>query len=120
LSDFIARLGWPLMLCAAGKLLYEATDLLHLFDRHHTPLKRSAMLLTNELASLALARFAFGILGGIALPWALLHESADASPAKWLATVAALFAMSIAGELFERTLFFMTAVSPRMPGAIRT
>jgi len=120
MTDFIARLGWPLIICASLKLTYEALDFLHLLDRHHTPLKRSAALLTNELASLVLARFALGLLGGVILPWSLLHETDPQGSAKWFATVTVLFLMSVGGELLERTLFFMTAVAPRMPGAIRT
>jgi len=120
MSDFIARLGWLLIGCASIKLTYEALDFLHLLDRHHTPLKRAAALSTNELASLVLARFALGLLGGIVLPWSLLHEADPQGSAKWFATVTVLFLMSVGGELLERTLFFMTAVAPRMPGAIRT
>ena len=75
--------------------------------------------MTDHLAGVTLARFALGLLGGVLLPWALLNESAS-SGATWLATVAAVFVMSLVGELLERTLFFMTAVGPRMPGAIRT
>ncbi len=119
-AEFVARLGWAMIACALGKMTYEALDLLHLIERHHTALKRVAGLLTNELASLTLARFALGTLGGIVLPWTLLHETDQAGSAKWLATVTVMFVLSVAGELLERTLFFMTAVAPRMPGAIRS
>jgi DMSO reductase anchor subunit len=116
----VGRLGLPLIFCAGAKLLYEALDFLHLLERHHTPQRRLAALMTDQLAGLTLARFALGLLGGVILPWALLNESPTASGATWFATVTAVFALSLIGELLERTLFFMTAVAPRMPGAIRT
>ena len=119
MRELLARLGRPLIICAAAKLAYEAADLLHLLDRHQTPLKRVALLLTGELGGIAIARFALGIIGGIILPWSLLSE-VDGSPVKWVATVTTMFVMCMAGELLERTLFFMTAVAPRMPGAVRT
>lgn len=120
LAELLQRLGWPLIVVAAAKLAYEALDLVHLLDRHRTPIKRVAWLLTGPLAGLNLARFVLGVLGGLILPWILLHESPARSSAMWLSTVAALFVFSVAGELLERTLFFMTAVAPRMPGAVRT
>ena len=82
--------------------------------------RRLAALMTDQLAGLTLARLALGLLGGVLLPWALLNEPATSSGATWFATVAAVFVLSLIGELLERTLFFMTAVASRMPGAIRT
>ena len=120
MHELLAHLGRPLMICAAVKLMYEAADLLHLLDRHQTPLKRLALLMSGDLGGLAIARFALGLLGGIILPWSLLAEGEHGTPVKWMATVTVMFVMSVAGELLERTLFFMTAVSPRMPGAVRT
>ncbi|MBS0207253.1 MAG: dimethyl sulfoxide reductase anchor subunit [Planctomycetes bacterium] len=119
MRELVALLGRPLMICAAVKLAYEGADLLHLLDRHQSPLKRLALLMTRDLGGIAIARFALGTLGGIILPWSLLAADHD-TPVQWMATVTVMFVMSVAGELLERTLFFMTAVSPRMPGAVRT
>lgn len=119
-ADVLQQLGWPLLIVAAAKLGYEALDLVHLLDRHRTPIKRVAWLLTGELSGLTLARFVLGILGGLILPWILLHQPATAPSVTWFALVSALFGFSVAGELLERTLFFTTAVAPRMPGAVRT
>ncbi len=119
MQELVAHLGRPLMICAFVKLAYEASDLLHLLDRHQSPLKRLALLMTGELGGIAIARFALGLLGGIILPWSLLTACSD-SHVKWVATVSTMFLMSLVGELLERTLFFMTAVAPRMPGAVRT
>ena len=120
MKELLSRLGVVLIVTASAKMAYEAADLVHVFDRHQTPLKRLAILQTRNLAGLTIARFALGTLGGIILPLSLLSEVEHAAPVKWLATMTTLFAMSIAGELLERTLFFMTAVAPRMPGAVRT
>uniref|UniRef100_A0A7C2JYH6 Molybdopterin oxidoreductase n=1 Tax=Schlesneria paludicola TaxID=360056 RepID=A0A7C2JYH6_9PLAN len=120
LTELMPTLGRGLIVTAVAKLAYEALLFLNLLDRQHTPLKRSALLLAHELAGPALARFALGALGGIGLPAALLFESPAASPVKWLTTVTAIVALSIAGEVLERTLYFMAAVSPRMPGAVKT
>ncbi|WLD12040.1 DmsC/YnfH family molybdoenzyme membrane anchor subunit [Planctellipticum variicoloris] len=120
LSEFVGRLGWPLMTAAAAKLAYEAQDLLHRFDRHHTSLKRVARLQTGPLSLLSIGRFTLGVLGGLVLPWMMLQETAQTSASTWVVLVGLTFGLSLAGELAERTLFFMTAVAPRMPGAVRT
>lgn len=109
-----------LMLVASLKLIYEACDLLNLLERQHTPLKRSASLLTGELGGLTTARFTLGVLGGLALPALLYHESVSAHPLKWISTVVAVWIFSIAGESVERALYFMAAAAPRMPGGVKT
>lgn len=109
-----------LMLIAALKLTYEACDLLHLLERQHTPLKRSASLLTGELGGLTTARFTLGLLGGLALPALLYYEPISAHPLKWISTIVAVWIFSIAGETVERALFFMAAAAPRMPGGVKT
>ncbi len=85
-----------------------------------TPLKRSALLMTMDLASAAKWRFALGITGGILLPglWLWHSESSGA----WLlhAVVAGQFLALVAGELLERYLFFTAVVASRMPGGLRT
>jgi Fe-S-cluster-containing dehydrogenase component/DMSO reductase anchor subunit len=123
-GDVLAQLSG--MVCPAliavslAKLLYEAGDLLHLLERLHTPLKRSAGLLVGELASLTAARFALGALGGVALPLVLWRQSSAAHPWEWLSTVAAVWICSLAGEALERALYFMAAVAPRMPGGLKS
>lgn len=109
-----------LLFVAASKLGYEACDLLHLLERQHTPLKRSASLLVGELAGTTAARFTFGVLGGLILPVVLWRESSTAHPVEWISTVAAMWLFAIVGETLERSLFFMAAVSPRMPGGLKT
>jgi DMSO reductase anchor subunit len=94
------------------KLIGELTSLRHLSDRRLTPLKRSALLMRNDLRSYTLTRFAAGLAGGVALP---LLARAGASVTR----AAAVFVLLVAGELLERTLFFAAASSPGMPGGLR-
>jgi formate dehydrogenase iron-sulfur subunit len=120
LQQLSAVLCPALLLVATVKLAYEARDLLHLLERQHTSLKRSAGLLVGELASLTAARFTLGVLGGLVLPLVLWQQSSEAHPWEWLSTVAAVWIASILGETLERALYFMAAVAPRMPGGLKT
>ncbi|MBI3469391.1 MAG: dimethyl sulfoxide reductase anchor subunit [Planctomycetes bacterium] len=69
-SDLILLRG--LIAVTAVKLLFEASFLRHLRVKHNAPSKRSALLLTGELARATKTRFALGVLGGIVLPGLLL------------------------------------------------
>ena len=87
-----------------------------------TPLRRSALLMTRELANVTWARFALGVLGGIFMPAFLLLQfstGAAASQAVLLIFTSVLFVSCLVGELLERHLFFAAAAGPRMPGGIR-
>ena len=110
------------MAITVAKLVWEASILRHLFLDRMTPLKRSAVLLTHELSSVTLARFALGLLGGVLMPLFLLNGFANLSSAtlvQFMATSALLFGACLAGELLERYLFFTACAAPRMPGGIR-
>lgn len=115
------------LLIAAAKLLHEASLFSHLLEKPHTPLKRSARLLTGPLLKWTLARFACGLIGGIAIPamlttWNATLATIEASPpfssGQYLAAISGLCVFSIAGELLERYLFFTAAVAPKMPGGV--
>jgi Fe-S-cluster-containing dehydrogenase component/DMSO reductase anchor subunit len=111
-----------LMVLAGIKLLWEAAIFQHLLSSRMTPLRRSALLLTRELSSVTLARFALGLLGGVVMPALLLNglpTLSETALAQFTATTALLFAACLAGELLERYLFFTACAAPRMPGAIR-
>jgi hypothetical protein len=94
---------------------------LHLRDRRHTPLKRTALLLTGPLDAPTLKRFFFGALGGVVLPVVLAGEATFAAPQGYsplfmgLATLWML-GLLVTGELTERRLFFAAVVAPKMPG----
>ena len=111
-----------LLAVAATKLLWEASLFGRLLSRNMTSLRRSALLMTRELANVTLARFALGLLGGVCMPgFLLLRFAAGAaeSQVELLVFSFLLLAASLAGELLERYLFFAAAAGPRMPGGIR-
>jgi Fe-S-cluster-containing dehydrogenase component/DMSO reductase anchor subunit len=116
------RLGKALVTAAGVKLLWEAAIFQHLLSLRITPLRRSALLLTRDLAKVTLARFTLGLLGGLLIPVMQLRAlpalSVEDIP-PFLATTVLLFAACLAGELLERHLFFSACAAPRMPGAIR-
>jgi len=124
LVDVMGRqLCCALIALASAKLVWEAALLGHLLSRTMTPLKRSAQLLTRDLSNYTLARFAAGILGGMFIPGLmLLRLSASSAPMPRMeltVLTTALFVACLAGELFERYLFFAAVAVPRMPGGIR-
>jgi Fe-S-cluster-containing dehydrogenase component/DMSO reductase anchor subunit len=122
-QDHAGDLCRVLLTAAALKLLFEAAILRHLWPQRMTALKRSALLMTGELANFTLARFAAGILGGVIMPAFLLAGTIGAiggdGSLPFTIIVGMLFVACLAGELLERYLFFTACASPRMPGAIR-
>lgn len=141
LSALVALVVWPSppltamlhehgpLLCqtvvtiSAVKLLWELAIFRHLLLRRMTPLRRSAILLTGELANTTLARFGLGIVGGLLMPVLLSGQIAElpveGSRMGFVATAGVLVTASLAGELLERYLFFASCATPRMPGSIR-
>jgi Fe-S-cluster-containing dehydrogenase component/DMSO reductase anchor subunit len=101
------------------ELGYELSLLAHLGDKRQSELKRSALLLTGELAGSFRWRLAAGTLGGVVLPLVLLARLPDALGAFELALAFAALLLALAGELLERLLFFAAVSSPKMPGALR-
>jgi Fe-S-cluster-containing dehydrogenase component/DMSO reductase anchor subunit len=105
------------------KLMFEATIFSHLRRRQVSDLGRTARLMWGELAKLTQLRFVLGLLGGVALPLLLSMFVNPSAPTLELAlTPLVIAAVSciclLASELVERSLFFMAAASPKMPGAI--
>ena len=112
-----------LIAAMAAKLLFEAALFRHLASRSVTSLKRTAWLMTGALSNVTMARFAAGLLGGLAMPGLLLLSRVPAPPGQgqdlvFFVLVGMLFAACLAGELLERYLFFAAVASPRMPGTL--
>ena len=112
-----------LIVAMAAKLLFEAALFRHLASRSTTSLKRTAWLMTGVLSNVILARFAAGLLGGLAMPGLLLLSRVPATAGHaqdlvFVVLVAMLFLACLAGELLERYLFFAAVASPRMPGTL--
>lgn len=111
-----------LMTAVSLKLAFESSLFAHLSSKQHTAMKRSALLLTTDLARPAVLRFLFGLAGGLALPlvWLLFIRPTPPAPGVALAVMAGQFLLLLTGELLERYLFFTAVVAPRMPGGLRT
>ncbi len=68
----------------------------------------------GELARATAVRFGCGALGGVVLPGLVVLFGRGSVVAG-----VAIFALTLAGELAERHLFFIAATAPRMPGGLR-
>ncbi|MEM7159425.1 MAG: DmsC/YnfH family molybdoenzyme membrane anchor subunit [Myxococcota bacterium] len=116
---WIRSLLLVLPLLVGLRLGHELLVLLHRHDRRHCPNKRTALLLMGELRSVLCTRVAFAAVGGIGLP-AVLLWAADAPGIRVAADVpifvGAIAALTFVGELLARYLFFVSVVSPKMPG----
>jgi DMSO reductase anchor subunit len=105
------------------ELLHELSIFSHLRLSQASDLKRTALLMRGELAPLTVLRFSFGAVGGVALPFWLSAfiepEAAKLALGTLPVLIAALGAACLtAGAFIERSLFFMAAASPKMPGAV--
>jgi DMSO reductase anchor subunit len=120
MEGFGRRLLQGLAAATLVKLAVEALVLTHLRDKKHTPLKRTALLLTGELARVARRRLGAGVLGGIVLPVLLVAQLGPAGGRTALTGVVLglVLGFTLLGELLERHLFFAAAVAPKMPGAM--
>jgi formate dehydrogenase iron-sulfur subunit len=120
-SDVFGATG--ITLCAAiisaasAKLIVELTVLRHLWSRQSTTLKRSALLLTGELAPVFKIRVICLLVGGISLPVAMIAVGFGPGESGALTGSMAVLAvvLLLAGELAERYLFFTAVVAPKMP-----
>jgi formate dehydrogenase iron-sulfur subunit len=119
----VAGLNGALIASCVFKLLHELSIFSHLRLRQSSDLKRTARLMSGELARLTQLRFLLGALGGIGLPfWLSAFVEPGAARLELDAKTLLLAAVSalclVAGEFVERSLFFMAAASPKMPGAV--
>lgn len=103
----------------ALKLAAESSALLHLRDKQHGDIKRSALLLSGELARETALRLGLGAFGGILLPLATLTQLDASDSALALGGCIVSLMLLLAGELLERMGFFAALSSPRMPGSLR-
>jgi formate dehydrogenase iron-sulfur subunit len=108
---YVPRLAQLVAVASAIKLLGELAVLLHLRDRRHTELKRSAILLTRDLRHWTFARFVALGAGGI------VAAANTSQPSLGLG--ATCLVLLVIGELLERTLFFAASAAPGMPKGVR-
>jgi DMSO reductase anchor subunit len=120
---YVRELCQCLLVAAVAKLLLEGAILSWLRARTFTPLRRTALLMTGDLARATVHRFACGAIGGLALPTLLLAgflHSGERLSAATVTLVGLTLVLNFAGELLERYLFFAAVVAPKMPGAPST
>ncbi|HTV18224.1 MAG TPA: DmsC/YnfH family molybdoenzyme membrane anchor subunit [Polyangiaceae bacterium] len=118
-----AGLNGALIAFSVFKLLHELSIFSHLRLSQSSDLKRTALLMRGELAPLTQIRFLLGVVGGIVLPFWLSVFIDPRAAALELGTlplaITAFGALCLtAGEFVERSLFFMAAAAPKMPGAV--
>ena len=122
-GHIVAGLNGSLIALTGLKLLHELSIFSQLRLSRASDLKRTALLMRGELGRLTQLRFLLGAVGGLGLPfWLSAHVDLE-SPAITIGTlpvvIAALAAACLtAGEFVERSLFFMAAASPKMPGGV--
>jgi hypothetical protein len=107
-----------LVLASTLKLAGEASVFGHLREAAASDLKRTALLLRGALARWTNLRFALGVLGGVLMPLVVGSWLGPHAGLGTLAVAALGCACLIAGELLERSLFFMAVAPPKMPGAV--
>jgi DMSO reductase anchor subunit len=121
----LSGLQGSLIATAVFKLLLELSIFSQLRLSQVSDLKRTALLMRGELSRLTIARFVCGGVGGLVLPFwltAFFDPAAAVVPLGSAPLAIALLSTLalVAGELVERSLFFMAAASPKMPGAVGT
>ncbi|MEX2187781.1 MAG: DmsC/YnfH family molybdoenzyme membrane anchor subunit [Pirellulales bacterium] len=125
-ADAVRGIGVELLgaivVAGAAKLVLDASILISGRARRHTPLRRTARLMTGELRRWTWHRFAWGLAGSVVLP-GLMYLTQSGPNAGTLLTSSAIacvavgLAATLIGELCERYLFFAAVVAPKMPGA---
>lgn len=115
----LETLSLLLAISTALKLLGESAIFLHLRSVQHTELRRTAVLMTRDLARPTFGRYIAGVVGGIALPVALLEQASRVwTPSAAAGVTVIILMIVLAGEFLERSLFFRAVSASRMPGAL--
>ncbi len=97
------------------KIIVEASLFSYLRYPQMTPLKKSAALMSGSLRVWTTQRFMYGIVGGIVLPVLFLAMHGYLTSSWILTWVGVMAAMTAAGEIMERYLFFRAVVPLKMP-----
>lgn len=107
-------LGVLVAVAVTAKLAWEVAFLRHLCGAAPAELRRSALLLVDDLGRSSRWRVGLGSAGALG---ALIFVvgAASAEPVLLLVLACACFAAVVAGELVERWQFFTAVAPPRMP-----
>jgi Fe-S-cluster-containing dehydrogenase component/DMSO reductase anchor subunit len=110
--------AFGLAAASSMKLLLESRLVHRCAKSELAALRTTARLLGGPLQRPAGLRRFLGVVGGVVLPaWAVLSAS---SAVTWIVAACAVLALAVsaAGEIAERYLFFTAVVSPRVPGGL--
>jgi Fe-S-cluster-containing dehydrogenase component/DMSO reductase anchor subunit len=113
----IVPLVFLVMAVSFVKTTFEASVLRHYDDPRQSIWKRMAIVMRDDLRAQTSLRFALALFGGLFLPALLWLQRFEGRAA--VTTTVLMFATLVAGEFFERYLFFRAAPASRMPGSIR-
>ncbi|MBI2710981.1 MAG: dimethyl sulfoxide reductase anchor subunit [Actinobacteria bacterium] len=114
----VRPLLWIVVVATLAKLAVDVSVLRNLRDGSPADLRRTALLLRDDLRRLAAWRVWSAAAGGIAAPLLLVRLWSSPSPSPVGSAVLAVVLVSATtwGELAERRLFFSAVSAPRMPG----
>jgi Fe-S-cluster-containing dehydrogenase component/DMSO reductase anchor subunit len=110
-DELLPLMSQLVILASVLKMLGELLAFVHLRDRRYTEMKRSAILMKNDLRHWSFGRF-------LALGGGILFAAANAHAPSVMLAIPSL-ALLLLGELLERTLFFAAATAPGMPKGVR-
>lgn len=99
-----------------GKLIFEASLFRSLGDDDSSPRKPSAKLMVGPLAGITIARFACGLLGGVALPLSVILAGQLWPDVAVFSVAVSALVLCLTGEVLERCLYFSAVVPWKMPG----
>jgi Fe-S-cluster-containing dehydrogenase component/DMSO reductase anchor subunit len=105
-----------LLVVAPLVLVGEAMILLHLRDKQHGELRRTAMLLLGRLQRMTFFRGITTVFGGVIVPFVFLFDARATDGTGAIIASVLAFALLLVGELLERNSFFAALSAPRMPG----
>jgi formate dehydrogenase iron-sulfur subunit len=118
---------WFVAIIVAGsKLLYEAICNWHSIDQYgrvsdfYSALGQAARLVRGPLERLQAVRTLLACASIVAMIVAAAISSSATSNTATLVATCLVCSLVMAGELLERTLFFMAMTAPKMPGGIAT
>ena len=117
LTDIVRPLSLIVAVATIAKLGGEVSIFRHRRDATYTDLRRTAMLLADDLHVVTVWRYFAGLVGGIVMPLVLVAMVGTRPPVAAPVMIALVGIVATAGaELCERWQFFTASTAPRMPG----
>lgn len=118
-AALVRTLGLAVAALVIVKLVVDLLPLRHGRAAELSDRKRTALLLSRDLAGEMQLRVLAGGIGGIVIPGIVALSTDGATSPGVVAACSIALVLLTAGELIERHHFFRVAVAPRMPGELR-